>query len=186
MTTGRTPATGARPRPAGSGGSSLQANLPYLVVIGVSLVVLVAFIALADPFSPRAEGALPNGTTTTTATGITTIPTDATSTTSAGATTSSPSALTGAARGEEIFNSTCIACHGIGGVGIEGLGKPLTTSTFVAGLTDAELLAFLIVGRTETERLNTTGMLMPPRGGNTALTDADLANVVLYLRAIAE
>jgi hypothetical protein len=29
-------------------------------------------------------------------------------------------------------------------------------------------------------------MLMPPRGGNTALTDADLANVVLYLRAIAE
>jgi mono/diheme cytochrome c family protein len=187
MDTGRTPATGARRRPSGRGGFSLSANLPYLVVIGVSLVVLVGFIALADPFSPG-EGRATDGTTTTAATGsgITTTSTaGATSTTAPGSTPASTSVLTGAARGEEIFNSTCIACHGVGGVGIDGLGKDLTTSTFIAGLTDDELVAFLVVGRPESDPLNTTGMEMPARGGNTSLTDDDLRAVVAYLRDLA-
>jgi disulfide bond formation protein DsbB len=183
MTTGSTPKTGARPRPARPGGSSLQANLPYLAMIVVSLVVLVTFIALAHPFSPVEEGA---GTTvaTTAAAATTTLGVDATSTTVAGATTSSTSAASGAVHGEEIFNSTCIACHGVGGVGVEGLGKDLTTSAFVAELTDDELLAFLIAGRSDTDPLNTTGMEMPARGGNPSLTDADLRDVIAYLRTL--
>lgn len=185
MDTGRTPATGARRRPSGRAGSSLSANLPYLVVIGVSLVVLVGFIAFADPFSPREGNALANGTTTTAAGGVTTTSSAGATTTAPGSTPGSTSALTGAARGEEIFNSTCIACHGVGGVGVEGLGKPLTTSTFAAGLTDDELLAFLIVGRLDTDPLNTTGMAMPARGGNPSLTDDDLRAVVAYLRTLA-
>ena len=51
------------------------------------------------------------------------------------------------ARGEELFVSTCLACHGQGGVGIEGLGKDMTTSEFIIGLSDEELLAFIKVGR---------------------------------------
>lgn len=102
-------------------------------------------------------------------------------------TTTTTAAATGdAAAGMETYNGTCIACHGPGGSGIEGLGKPLTTSTFVAGLTDAELLEFLIVGRPSDDPLNTTGVAMPPRGGNPSLTEAHLIDVIAYLRTISE
>lgn len=87
-------------------------------------------------------------------------------------------------RGLIVFNGTCVACHGPGGIGVAGLGKPLTTSTFAAGLTDAELLAFLDVGRPADDPLNTTGIVMPPRGGNPALTDADLMDVIAFVRTI--
>ena len=86
--------------------------------------------------------------------------------------------------GLEVFNGTCIACHGPGGIGVAGLGKPLTTSTFAALLTDAELLAFLEVGRPADDPLNTTGIAMPPRGGNPALSNADLMDVVAFVRTI--
>ena len=86
--------------------------------------------------------------------------------------------------GEEVFNASSIVCHGPGGTGIEGLGKPLTTSPFVAGLSDAKLLEFLIVGRPSDDPLNTTGIAMPPRGGNPSLTDADLMDVIAYVRTI--
>jgi disulfide bond formation protein DsbB len=64
------------------------------------------------------------------------------------------------------------------------LGPALTTSEFVAGLTDDGLVAFLIVGRPDTDPANTTGIAMPPRGGNTSLTDDDLRAVVAYLRTL--
>jgi mono/diheme cytochrome c family protein len=41
-----------------------------------------------------------------------------------------------AAAGKQLFVSSCAACHGVGGEGITGLGKPLTTSEFVGGLSD--------------------------------------------------
>jgi disulfide bond formation protein DsbB len=87
-------------------------------------------------------------------------------------------------RGLALFNGTCIACHGPGGIGAAGLGKPLTTSSFAAGLTDAELLAFLDIGRPADDPLNTTGIAMPARGGNPALSDADLMDVVAFVRTI--
>jgi len=89
-----------------------------------------------------------------------------------------------AVRGLTVFNGSCVACHGPGGVGVTGLGKPLTTSTFAAGLSDAELLAFLDLGRAAGDPLNTTGILMPRRGGNPALTDADLMDVIAFVRTI--
>jgi len=91
-----------------------------------------------------------------------------------------------ATRGEVAFNNRCQVCHGPGGEGIVGLGKPLTTSEFVAGLTDDGLLAFLSVGRPSDDPLNTTGVQMPARGGTPPLTDAELADVIAYLRAINE
>lgn len=86
--------------------------------------------------------------------------------------------------GARIYNSLCFACHGQGGVGVAGLGKPLLHSEFVDGMTDDELVHFLVVGRQPTDPLNTTGQLMPARGGNPALTDTDLFNVVVYIRSL--
>ncbi len=88
--------------------------------------------------------------------------------------------------GETLFNANCMACHGLGGVGVEGLGKPFTTSEFVDGLTDAELVAFVKKGRGADDPLNMTGVAMLPSGGNPSLTDAQLADIVAYVRTLHE
>ncbi len=88
------------------------------------------------------------------------------------------------ASGTKIFNSTCIACHGPGGVGIKGNGKALAENEFVASKNDDDLLAFIKRGRVPGEPLNTTGVAMPPRGGNPALSDDDLLDVISYVRTL--
>ncbi len=89
-----------------------------------------------------------------------------------------------AANGQTLFAGTCSACHGVDAKGVVGLGKDLTTSTFVAEKTDAELVDFIKTGRPTGDPLNTTGVDMPPRGGNPALTDDDLNDIVAYIRSI--
>jgi mono/diheme cytochrome c family protein len=89
-----------------------------------------------------------------------------------------------AGSGEALYQANCTACHAEGGVGIEGVGKPLVGSEFVAGLSDSELVEFLVVGRDTADPLNTTGILKPPRGGNPSLTEQDLALIVEYLRSL--
>ena len=91
-----------------------------------------------------------------------------------------------AAKGEELFNATCIACHGQGGVGIEGLGKSIPESEFVRGKSDEELLAFIKVGRPTSDPENTTGVDMPPKGGNPALTDEDIMDIIAYFRTLQQ
>ena len=88
------------------------------------------------------------------------------------------------AAGEAIFASTCSVCHGAGGEGIEGLGKSLINNVFVASLSDEELLAFLNEGRPPSDPDNTTGIAMPPKGGNVSLTDDDLNDVIAFLRTL--
>lgn len=99
---------------------------------------------------------------------------------------SSSSGTTDAANGETIFNGLCSACHGTDGKGIIGLGKDLTTSEFAAGLSDADYVDFIIEGRPASHEDNTTGVDMPPRGGNPSLSDQDLADVVSYVRTLSE
>jgi hypothetical protein len=86
--------------------------------------------------------------------------------------------------GQRLYNIACTACHGLDGRGIAGLGKTLVGSEFVDSLHDPELVAFIAVGRTPSDPLNTTGMPMPGRGGNTSLTDEDLYAIVAYIRSL--
>jgi cytochrome c5 len=90
------------------------------------------------------------------------------------------------AKGKQVFKQTCVACHGEDAKGIEGLGKDWTKSEYIANSSDDEIVAFLKVGRTIEDPVNTTGIAMPPRGGNPNLTDEDLRNVVLYMRKLLE
>ena len=85
------------------------------------------------------------------------------------------------ARGRQAFAETCAACHGSDARGRPHLGKDLTASEFAIGLSDAELIEFIKAGRPAGDPLNTTGVPMPPRGGNPSLTDQDLADIVAYL-----
>ena len=88
------------------------------------------------------------------------------------------------ASGQQLFVTNCGACHGPTGEGLPALGKPLTTSEFVSGLSDEELLSFIKAGRLPDDPLNTTGVAMPPKGGNPALTDEQLRNIIAYIRSI--
>ena len=82
------------------------------------------------------------------------------------------------------YNTTCVACHGPNGIGIEGLGKDWTESDFIKNTSDKDLIAFIKEGRPATHKDNTTGIDMPAMGGNAALTDQDLADLVAYARSI--
>ena len=86
--------------------------------------------------------------------------------------------------GQKYFAQTCSACHGMDAKGLPKLGKDLTTSKFVSEKSDTELLEFLKQGRLATDPLNTTGVAMPPKGGNPAFSDQQLADVISYLRGI--
>lgn len=88
------------------------------------------------------------------------------------------------AHGAKVYSSTCIACHGKDGVGLPGNGKPLATSEFVKGLNDDALLAFMKKGRDPGDPMNTTKVGMPARGGNPALDDDDLLDVIAYVRSL--
>lgn len=86
--------------------------------------------------------------------------------------------------GYEIFVSACAACHGQGGEGVEGLGLPLITSGYVRGNSDNNLITFIKMGRPPWDENNTTGLDMPPKGGNPSITDDELRLIVGYMRAI--
>jgi disulfide bond formation protein DsbB len=88
--------------------------------------------------------------------------------------------------GETLFQSTCSACHGPDAKGLPNLGKDLTTSVFVRDLDDEELVTFITLGRPLDDPLNTTGVVMPPRGGNPALTDSDLLDIAAFIRTLEE
>jgi disulfide bond formation protein DsbB len=91
-----------------------------------------------------------------------------------------------AARGQSLYQSTCAVCHGREARGIAGLGKDLTDSAFIEDMSDAEVIVFLTNGRRSSDPLNETGLEMPPKGGNPALTDQDLADIVAYIRTLSE
>lgn len=86
--------------------------------------------------------------------------------------------------GEQFFLTNCSACHGRDARG--NIGSNLRSSAFLTGLTDSEVVGFLNVGRRIDDPANTTGIEMPAKGGNAALTDADLMEIVQFLRGIAE
>jgi mono/diheme cytochrome c family protein len=88
--------------------------------------------------------------------------------------------------GETQFQSTCAACHGTDAKGLPNLGKDLTTSEFVASQSDAELLVFVKQGRPVSDPANTTGIDMPPKGGNPALSDEQILDIIAYIRTLQE
>lgn len=87
-------------------------------------------------------------------------------------------------QGETLFMQ-CAACHGPDGRGLPNLGKDLVVSEFVEGLTDEELLQFIVTGRPIWDAMNTTGVDMPGKGGNPALTNDDIIAIIAYVRTLA-
>ena len=89
------------------------------------------------------------------------------------------------ARGKKAYIS-CIACHGKNGTGVKNMGKDLVNSPFVVGLSDEALVDFIKKGRGPTDPGNTTKIGMPPKGGNPALKDEQIKDIVAYLRSLRQ
>ena len=81
-------------------------------------------------------------------------------------------------RGAAVFNGTCIACHGSDGTGSLPGVPDLTGKAGLLSQDDAVLLKRMAEG------FQSPGspMAMPPRGGDPALSDADLKTVLKYMR----
>ncbi len=104
---------------------------------------------------------------------------------SSGKTGTTTTASTGAGdpeAGRKIFMTTCIACHTETGGSRPNLGKDIAHSEWVKSQTDEQLIAFLKKGRDTSDPLNTTGVAMPPRGGNPSITDDQLKDIVALIR----
>ena len=87
-------------------------------------------------------------------------------------------------KGKELFTQSCVACHGPDAKGLPGLGKDMTTSAFIKEQSDAQLIDFVKKGRPASDPANTTRVDMPARGGNPTITDAQLGDIVAYIRTL--
>lgn len=80
--------------------------------------------------------------------------------------------------GEEIYGQTCVACHGADGKGVLSGVPNLRSADGPLGKSNEILQQNILLG------YQTPGspMAMPPKGGNAALTGADITAVLRYLR----
>lgn len=145
--------------------------------IVVTAIGLVSLLAVVTVWGALAGAGSSSGAASEAASG-------AASGVASGAAQSAPVDANAAARGKTVFMSVCIACHGEHGEARPGLGKDLAHSEFLNGLSDQEVVAFLMQGRSPSDPLNTTGVQMPPKGGNPALSADDLKDVVAFLRTL--
>ncbi len=87
-------------------------------------------------------------------------------------------------RGRTVYSASCVTCHGQRGQGMPNQGLPLRDSKFIAEQSDEALLEYLKVGRAVDAPDTKTGLLMPARGGNAAVDDEQLRDVVAFLRVL--
>ena len=74
-------------------------------------------------------------------------------------------------KGKKVFNDACSGCHGSDGQG--GVGRKLKPNTFIQTSTNSDVLTLLLTGRVNTAM----------RGFNGRLTEAQLADVIAFLRS---
>jgi cytochrome c5 len=88
----------------------------------------------------------------------------------AAATPASAPATSGATSGEQVYSSTCMACHATGVAGAPKMGDKATWEPRMAQGLDALVMSSLKGKGT-----------MPPKGGNTSLSDTEVKSAVEYM-----
>lgn len=95
-----------------------------------------------------------------------------------------------AQHGKALFAENCAKCHGFQGEGlskefpIKNVGPDLQKDKFLTRRTDAQLVAFIERGRVSDNSKDKRKIAMPLNGGNPALTDQDIRDIVAYLRQV--
>lgn len=157
--------------------------LPALVLLG-AFGLVVALLLASQPQPVSQVAVVPTTAATETAPPATEAPTaepteEVADAASAETVSYDPAVVS---RGQTLYSSVCSACHGMNARGVPGLGKDLLGGEFVHGLDDEALLQFIIAGRQPWDEGNTTGIAMPPRGGNPMITDDELRSIIAYIR----
>jgi mono/diheme cytochrome c family protein len=86
--------------------------------------------------------------------------------------------------GRQLFARNCSSCHGANGEGMPMQGNSLARSQFVAKQKDTGLVKFITNGRKPGSPDTVLNRLMPPKGGNPELVEAELCDIVAYLRQL--
>jgi cytochrome c5 len=86
-----------------------------------------------------------------------------------------PAAAAGADKGKAVYESTCVVCHGTGVAGAPKAGDKAAWAPRLKQGMDA-LYHSALTGKNA----------MPPKGGNNALSDADVKAAVAYLTSLAK
>ena len=85
-------------------------------------------------------------------------------------------------QGQPLYVANCSACHGVEAQGVPSLGTSLIESPMIQEQSEVDALAFIRAGRDANDPANTTGIDMPPSGGNPSLTDEEILAIVAFLR----
>jgi cytochrome c5 len=80
-----------------------------------------------------------------------------------------------AADGKAVYESTCVVCHGTGAVGAPKFGDKAAWAPRIA-TGKAALLASALKGKNA----------MPPKGGNSTLTDQEVSAAIDYMMGAAK
>ncbi len=88
--------------------------------------------------------------------------------------------VVGQASGRDIYMNSCVACHGPDGQGALPGVPDLVAGDWPAGLDDATLLKRIRDGFQSPR----SPLAMPPKGGNPALSEADLRAVLNYMKTM--
>jgi cytochrome c5 len=80
-----------------------------------------------------------------------------------------------AADGKAVYEGTCVVCHGTGAVGAPKFGDKAAWAPRIA-TGKAALLSSALHGKNA----------MPPKGGNSNLTDAEVSAAIDYMMAAAK
>lgn len=83
------------------------------------------------------------------------------------------------AAGEAVYSQTCIACHGGDGTGTIPGVRDFSAKDGPLSKPDEELVNNITNGFQSPGAF----MAMPPKGGNPALTEADIVAVLAFIRA---
>src|SRR5437762_437276 len=129
-----------------------------------------------EPAAPAAPSAATGGGPTPAASPSVPTPPPAQATAPA---SSAPAAAAAKPDGKKIYDTTCVACHGAGIAGAPKFGDKSAWTTRIAEGNDT-LYAHAIQG------FQGKGGVMPPKGGNTTLADADVKAAVDYMVSAAK
>lgn len=95
-----------------------------------------------------------------------------------------PALSSRSANGKRLYETTCVACHGPLGQGVPNLGPSLRDSSFVATHSDPALVEFVKRGRLPGDPQSVMKLTMPPRGGNPALQDSGIVDILAFVRTL--
>ena len=86
--------------------------------------------------------------------------------------------------GKQVFGKTCITCHGPMGGGMPNLAPSLVGSEFINRSGESAVAGVIRLGRGLDDPNNKSKKVMPARGGNPFLSDADISHLVAFVRQI--